>query len=488
MNSFSLRPRLLILVHKGRQLLLALQQQSCAKPLSYRAHAPVQLPVQKQTVRSQKPLTLPRQLGVCARVSIALEHWQIEAGDAYVLPDLALQFTPPGAVESIELCLSAGCFKTFAQGNPFKQILEYWATLLHCDLSPLGWRVYRQGTFLCIEAGPERAGWNLKGSFVPALLESLRAKAPKALPLPRSFDSQTQKAGQSVMLTWGPYRLGGVRYACRLTYDPTWRVEELQHAFQEALQMQGFSYEIQWPEGYLQLGFPAHLALKKETAFTPADTEHPFLVLDLNPVQQRQHAVAFMCNGQRCQFEARFDTREEMLAALREQLAPTTLQITLDDDGHLCFQARDTQTPLVIAELTESARSSLGLSEVNESAPNLAYNDRVREWQDWLTLAHQYVPLLQAEADLQKVVSPFLNAFGEKNVNDLYLEAWQRAFQEVLDALDAWMLASEVHTSSPLWGVNLVNPSSSPGQGGVPQRPELRPEKNVATSNFDHKI
>ncbi len=94
MNSFSLRPRLLILVHKGRQLLSALRQQSCVEPLLYRANTPLRLPEQKQTVRSQEPFALPKQSGACARVTIPLDHWQIEPETRYLLPDIAFQFTP----------------------------------------------------------------------------------------------------------------------------------------------------------------------------------------------------------------------------------------------------------------------------------------------------------------------------------------------------------------------------------------------------------
>jgi hypothetical protein len=485
MNSFSLRPRLLILVHKGRQLLSASRQAPCIEPLFYRANTPVRLPAQKQTVRSQTPVALPRQRGACARVFIELKHWHIAPQSTYLLPDLELQFTPPNSLESIALPLSAGRFETFAQGKPFKQLLEYWATLLDCELVPLGWRVYRQGTSLCIEASPERAGWNIQGTF---LFDSLNLKASEALSLPSPFDSREQRAGESSLLQWGPYRLGNTSYVCRLTYDPTWRPEDLQQAFQEALQMQGFPYEIQWPDGYLQLGFPAHLTLQKEKALPLGEREHVFLPLNLAPVQQRQRSIFFRCNHQPCQLQGVLESVPDVLHTLQHQLSPTGIEVTLDDAGHLCFQVKDQQTPFVLSEVSESAHLYLGLSEVKESAPNLEYNERVGEWLAWLDLAHQYAPLLHSETDLRETLEPFLNTVEEKNVKDIHDEGWQKAFQQVLDDLDSWMLASESNLASPLWGAELVNSSQTPNQADLSRKLEPRSDKTSASSSFDHKI
>ncbi len=319
-------------------------------------------------------------------------------------------------------------------------------------------------------------------------MDPLGLKDANTLPLLVPFDSREQQAGQALVLRWGPYRLGGVRYACRLTYDPTWRLADLQQAFQAALHMQGFSYEIQWPEGFLQLGFPAHLTLQKEADLNASEREHAFLSLDLTPIQQRQTSISFVCNRQWCQLQGALNNVPDVLKALQAQLSVAALAVDLDETGHLRFQAKDKQTPLMLTEVSESARLYLGLSEVNESAPDLEYNDRVSEWQAWLDLAHQYAPLLHSEMDLQRGIEPFLNAFGANNFNDLYDAAWQSAFQRVLDELDAWLLASEASASSPLWEAGLVNQSQTSTQGKLSRTLEPRPDKNAAASNFDHKI
>lgn len=489
MNSFSLRPRLLILVHKGRQLLSALQQQSCVEPLFYRANTPVRLPEQKQSVRSRVPLTLPQQAGACARLTIDLSAWSVEPSTRYALPDTWLEFLPPDAVEPIALRLSAGAFETFAQGNPLKQVLEYWSTLLHCELEPLGWQAYRQGSELRIEASPERAGWNLSGSFAFEETDAkTSARLSLRLPLPLSVDSLEQQAGEPLVLSWGPYRLAGKRYSCRLLYDPTWRLEDLQQAFLESLQMQGFSYTIEWQAGYLHLSFPAHLTLEKDVVAQVEEPELPFLALELTPTHQHQTAMTFTCNRQPCELQGTSEHVSEVLQSLQNQLSSTGLELTLDGLGHLCFQAKDVQTPLWLSDISTQASVYLGLSEVNETAPNLEYTERVNEWRSWLDLAQQYAPLFQEESDLQQTVDPFLRVFGENTFENLQDEAWQTAFRGVLDRLDTWMLASEANPSLPLWDVGLLSQTQTPRQAHLSQRLEQRSDKNAATSNFDHKI
>lgn len=482
MSSFSLRPRLLILLHKGRQWLNALQPPQALAPLTYCASTPVAFTTQReQQVLSGQPLQLPQTQGRCAVVELDFSHWHIQNDTRYTLPDLELKFYPPGETEALALELTAGEFHTFEQGQARKQLLTYWATLLHCDLEPLGWQVQRTQRGLKFSASPLRAGWNVKGRW---------GNADPRLTLPANWSSWDEVAGEPLHLVWGPYQWQGQRYHVRLPYDPTWTLEDAQQAIHQSLLSQGLARCISWVQGRLQLQLPAHTPIQR--CFDPDFEDsaiHRVLDLDLNTgSSQAQQTVHFEVNQQLYTVSEPIQSPEALLAELQEQAQGQPIQFAYQEDQEgqtLTLMATDLETPLHITAVSSGAATILGLRSLDLSAPRVEYNKRIEVLQEWFALAEQYLSLLKAEEPLFQALQALIIQWRESED----VKSIPGPFSQFLDQLDEWMLASEKHTHTALWQ-QLAPPVDARAVAPSRQAAQSNEKSSSAhgTSQFDHKI
>lgn len=469
MSSFSLRPRLLILLHKGRQLLSELQMKHSPVPAAYCFSSPIQWPSQKTYgVKSYEAFVLPALQGRCAQAYIDLSHWQIENSTAYVLPDLNLSFFPPGESEALELTLPGAVCQTFAQGRAYKQVLNYWATLWQCDLEMLGWDVQVQGKGILLSAMSPRAGWNLTGSFT--------ADSEVSLPLPTAFSSWEHQSGETPFLIWGPYEIGSRVYSCQIPYVTSLTEAEVQDRFQNDLRRQGFAEPILWEDGHLRLELPMGVLVKSLPQILSG---HAIYTLDLQDIKQKID-LSFSLNGQRYSGFDSASAVSEWLSMLEPQA--TAQGVSFDVvNGQLCLRACDLETPLKLSDISPQASQYLGLTPLDLDSPEVEYNRKVEQVAEWLGLARQYIPLLAAEPDLQAALAQLSQ---QETLFQTDAEAWVSTLSAFLDVLDHWMLMSDQRIN-PLWHLERADIQTSTHSPQVLTEEKI---KQRPSSQFDHKI
>lgn len=438
-------------------------------PAAYCFSSSIQWPSQKTYgVKSREPFVLPALQGRCAQAYIDLSQWQLDNGMTYPLPDLNLSFFPPGESEALELTLPGALCQTFAQGRAYKQVLNYWATLLQCDLEMLGWDVQVQGKGILLSALSARAGWNLTGTFTEA------SEGP--LPLPAAFSSWEHQAGETPFLIWGPYEIGNRVYSCQIPYVTSLTESEIQDRFQNDLRRQGFAEPILWEEGCLRLELPMDVVVK---TLPQTVSGHVIYALDLQDIKQKTN-LSFVLNGQRY---ADFDSAKsvsEWLSMLEPQAAAQGVSFEVVND-QLCLRAWDLETPLKLSDISPHAAQYLGLTPLDLDSPEVEYNKKVEQVAEWLGLARQYIPLLAAEPDLQAALAQLSQ---QETLFQTDAEAWVKTLSAFLEVLDHWMLSSDQRVN-PLWHLE------RDGSNASTHSPQVLTEEKIKqrpSSQFDHKI
>ncbi len=438
-------------------------------PVAYCFSSPVQWPAQKTyRVKSSEAFELPPLQGRCAQAYIDLSHWRLENSAAYRLPDLNLSFFPPGESDALELILPGAVCQTFAQGRAYKQVLNYWAALLQCDLQMLGWDVQVQGSGILLSAMAPRAGWNITGAFT--------ATSEGELPLPATFSSWEYEAGETPFLIWGPYEIGSRVYGCQIPYVASLTEAEVQNLFENELRRQGFAEPILWEDGRLQLEFPMGLSVKP---LPQSLTGTPIYTLNLQDMKQKMD-ISFSLNGQHYTGFEGVNSVTEWLALLEPQVNAQGISFELVN-GALCIQAQDLETSLKLSEVSPHAAHYLGLTPLDLESPEVEYNKNIEQLAEWLGLARQYIPLLTVEPDLQAALETLTQ---QERLFQTDGEAWTKALSGFLDVLDQWMLSSDQRVN-PLWHLERLDTVAS-----VPSPPVLTEEKikQRPSSRFDHKI
>ena len=510
--SIRLQPRLFMLAHSGRHLLGQLQlarqtqrtfsEHLCPQPINWqmlKSAAP-----QRQTqVRSVKPLQLPSQAGISARL-LGKKLSALDLETCYQLPDLSLDLIDPLGQTGEQLIIRCGNFKTFNSGNPTRQLLEYLATLLNIELSPLGFSCLRQGEQLRLTAHPLLAGWNLLIRQVDFPDSSL-PRCSGGLEAGLSSAGSGQQAGQVAFIHWGPYQINQEIYQLALAFESP---DDFATSFAEAFNAQLRSNELSvvWtPDQHLLL-MPIRPGVPLEiTALPPLELSSPDLRLDL-PLPEGHFAAErsaqepgpIEINGIALRLGPlpEVPDAEWLCRQINQASAQTSVHASVTPDQHLHLQMLHPQQPLIISTVPESLQTALGLQpmrlgEVDHSSLDAALTR-------WTLLLNQVLadlppgsPSSQALHEAAAQIPALAGHFdGQLSWSDQALkhapDPMLAYLERIMTQVDVCLQAPETRSVGNLRPLQLeLELQPSPGTGRSLDDAEAEPPPS---STFDHKI
>ncbi|HEY9843681.1 MAG: hypothetical protein ACAI44_23045 [Candidatus Sericytochromatia bacterium] len=461
-----LQPRLFMLAHSGRHLLAQLQsarqlqrtfcEYLCPVAIGWNLLQQQATPLRQTQVESLQPLSLPALAGISARLQS--QPLTTAASDTlYQLPDLSFELLDPQGQATRSTSMSCGRFRTFASGQPERQLLEFMAATLSYELSEWGFSCMRQRKQLLFSAHPALAGWNLaltELSFPPGDLPQSSCGLRAGL----SSSGSGQTSGRLAYVHWGPWLINGQR--CELALPFSNDIDHFSTAFAAALNQQLSDAAVVWtPDRHLMLlprrpGEPLEIA-----ALPPSEVQAPDLPLDLplptghfGPDHQVQPLGEFELNGTAIVLAQPADSPDAawLCESINRHSPRTGVHAEITSEQHLHLQALHPHQPLIISAVSDLLQRALGLQAMRLG--ELDYAGLIAALERWTLLLNQVLadlpaPLAQALQSAGAEVPPLAGNFSDGLFwNEAALE---HSLEPILAYLESVMIALELCLQAP---------------------------------------
>lgn len=511
-----LQPRLFMLAHSGRHLILQLQaarqlQRTFAeflapRPVAWELLQRTAAPLRQTQVESLQALSLPPQAGIAACL-IAGAPEQVRPETAYRLPELVLELLDPQEQVIQTKTVVCGSFRTFNAGTPVRQLLEYLATTLDFELNPWGWSCRRQGEQLRFDAHPLLAGWNLRLrelSFAPGSTERTAERFSGGLKAGISSLDPGQVRGRQALVHWGPWLINETSCELRLPFSDA---ESFAEAFVAGLNQQlaaGNQAAAVWGSAgqLLLLSRRPGGALRIVAGPMPEPAAPDFrlgLALpegSFGSAAQAQELGGFELNGNAIELTPpELEPDGEWLCACINRHSPITgVHAELSPAGHLHLLALQPQRPLILAAVPDLLQRALGLSNMRLGESDEAgLQAALARWTLLLNQVLADLPpgLSELLENAAAAVPPLAGDFGAGRLSwqsealNHSLELMLVYLEEVMAAVDACLQAPETQPAKNLRPLQfeLQQTELSPHLNEPAPKKEPPP-----SSTFDHKI
>lgn len=511
-----LHPRLFMLTHSGHHNLSLIQalrqnQQSLKtyrspKAINWELLATESNAVRQSEVISLQTLSLPLQAGIPAQLRSEPVS-DLLPDQLYQLPEIHFELLDPKQETAAELVSSSSQFKTFAHGQPERQLLEYLSVILSHDLAEWGFSCQREANYLVFKAHPQLPGWNLKLKRLVQPAPHSAAPCSAGLKQGLSSIAAGQQSGKVATFHWGPWLIN--HKICQLSL-PFEEPESFKQDFIAELCLQlkeleltafwnpdGFLYlrglrpgihitisrlqapEIHLPDQTLRLNLPEGHFASQSQELSLGSFRLNQAAIDLGPPPQEQNEL-----------------RNWLCQTINRVSPQTQVQARLDSEDYLILQSLSSQSPLVIEDVSAGLEALLGLEPVRlGSLQNLEFDENQLRWNSLLNQLLQAlpddIPEAKALSELAQTIPSELGSYQAQQLNwktpaseqDLtQLEAYLR---QLLKALEACLAISSKATGQAIKPLALELELTK--TGGQPSQPTSPPEP-PQISSFDHKI